>query len=213
MTDSSRSMMPKAYQKSLEFIASVTEAFDIQEEGTHVAVIQYATNARIIFDFNKFKGEAMSKEKVVDEIKKIPSSNGKSTRIDKALNLAFKVFSEKHGGRKGIPKIAILITDGLQSYTEDKPQPIKTSKKLQGTGVHVYTVGVGMEINKYDLKIMASDHNSTFIANDLKDLLKFAKKIPKKICEDVELISPTPKPTHKTTKNKGSVTEECPFDE
>lgn len=100
-------------------MASITEAFDIQEKGTHVAVIQYATNARIIFDFNKFKGEAMSKEKVVDEIKNIPSSNGESTRMDKALNLAFKVFSEKHGGRKGIPKVSLYSLIEYQVELEE----------------------------------------------------------------------------------------------
>ncbi|XP_057292620.1 collagen alpha-1(XII) chain-like [Hydractinia symbiolongicarpus] len=184
MSESSKSTAPEIYQKTLEFMASITKAFDIQEKGTSVAVIQYATNAKVIFDFNKFKGKNISKEKVVNEIMNIPPSNGDSTRMEKALKLGLKVFREEHGSRKNVSKIAILMTDGVQTYTLEDPRLLETSKELQKAGVHVYTVGVGVKNSKSELKAMASDLDSTFISDNIDDLVKIGKKLTKKICED-----------------------------
>lgn len=111
MSESSKSTAPEIYQKMLEFVALITEAFDIQEKGTRVAVIQYATNAKVIFDFNKFKGKNINKEKVVNEIMNIPPSNGDSTRMEKALKLGLKVFREQHGSRKNVSKVCLWRTN------------------------------------------------------------------------------------------------------
>ena len=66
----------------------------------------------------------------VDDISLISSS----TNIDKALRLTDKqFFTKKNGARDGIPKLVVLITDGVQTVKKaDDPSDIASEMQKRG---------------------------------------------------------------------------------
>ena len=76
-------------------------------------------------------------------VDKIPLM-GYTTRIDRALRQAQKeFFTAANGGRKNVPKIIILLTDGTQSQDDDAEDPAKIAAELRGSGISTIVVGIG----------------------------------------------------------------------
>ena len=108
LIDASGSIGAVNFQKILQFVAKIVDAFDIQENGTHVGVIYYSTTASVQFDFNKFKNDELNRENIVKEINKISVTEGQ-TRIDLALKLAKeRLFSAQGGMRIDKPKVSTV---------------------------------------------------------------------------------------------------------
>ena len=107
--DASGSIGAVNFQKILEFVAKIVDAFEIKENGTHVGVIHYSDDAFLDFDFKKFQGAELTRENVVKEINKISVTEGQ-TRIDLALIKAKdELFSLKGGMRPDKPKVTSMI--------------------------------------------------------------------------------------------------------
>lgn len=103
--DASGSIGSVNFQKILEFVAKIVDAFEIKENGTRVGVIHYSDDAVLDFDFNKFQGAELTRENVVKEINKISVTEGQ-TRIDLALIKAKnELFSIEGGMRPDKPKV------------------------------------------------------------------------------------------------------------
>lgn len=103
--DASGSIGSRNFLKILEFVAKIVDAFEIQENGTHVGVIHYSDGAFVDFDFNKFTGDDLNKENIVKEINKISVTEGQ-TRIDLALLKAKEeLFTVAAGMRPDKPKV------------------------------------------------------------------------------------------------------------
>lgn len=103
--DASGSIGSVNFQKILQFVAKIVDAFDIRPNGTRVGVIHYSDEAVLDFDFNKFTGDQLNRENVVNAINQISVTEGQ-TRIDLALKKAKEdLFSEKGGMRADKPKV------------------------------------------------------------------------------------------------------------
>lgn len=106
--DASGSIGSVNFLKILEFVAKIVDAFDIRPNGTHVGVIHYSDDAKLDFDFNKFKGADLNRDNVVNEINKISVTEGQ-TRIDLALKKAKEeLFTEAGGMRPDKPKVGLM---------------------------------------------------------------------------------------------------------
>lgn len=74
---------------------------------THVGVVYYSDSAHVAFNFDKFKGNSITKENIIKEIKKIKNADGE-TEIDLALKLAdIHLFSLAGGSRTQNPKVVL----------------------------------------------------------------------------------------------------------
>lgn len=92
-----------------DVLTKAIDQFDISETGTHVAVIEYSTNATVQLKFNEFRGAHLNAANVKRKILAIPHSRG-FTYINKALNLADKeLFSEANGMRKDVLKVRLTF--------------------------------------------------------------------------------------------------------
>ena len=77
------------------------------------------------------------------------------TRMDKALRLAQKeFFATANGGRKNIPKIIIMLTDGLQKQRKGVENPSEIAKEIRKDGIHTIVVGIGSGIVKGHTKLI-----------------------------------------------------------
>ena len=89
------------------FLERLVDQFDISETGTHVALVEYSTDASVQLRFNDFSGAELNAVNVKRKISSLPHTRG-FTYIDKALALAdTEIFSAKGGMRQNVTKVNI----------------------------------------------------------------------------------------------------------
>lgn len=103
IVDSSGSISRRNFIKVKRFLTSVVNKFDIGPKRTHVAIIVYSTNSKVMLHFNDSRGQQLNI--VASSIKAIPHMRG-LTFIDKALRLAERsVFTKGNGMREDAEKV------------------------------------------------------------------------------------------------------------
>ncbi|XP_047136671.1 collagen alpha-1(II) chain isoform X1 [Hydra vulgaris] len=186
LIDASGSIGAVNFQKILQFVAKIVDAFQISENGTHVGVIYYSDNATVAFDFNSLKGTALNKDNVVKQINKIAVTDGQ-TRIDMALQLAKShLFNVKGGMREDKAKIALVLTDGRQTRGSSAPDAVDlhvASRPLKDIGVQIYSLGIGRDYDIGELLDIASDDASVFRSSDVDELVSIVASITETTCK------------------------------
>jgi len=151
------------------------DEFDISESGTHVALVEYSTEASVQLRFNEFTGAQLNAVNVKRKIERLPHAQG-FTYIDKALNLAdMEILTEKGGMRANVSKILIVMTDGVQTVPEgDARTPgdvlLEAVTPIKDKGVEVMSIGIGKSIVLVDLLTLASDDTGVFLAETFEAL-------------------------------------------
>jgi hypothetical protein len=106
--DSSGSIGPANYIKSLNFIKNVIQDLEIGENQTRVSQINYSTNASII----KYLNSIYDKTTLLQNVTGMKYEQG-STNTQNALRLANDVVLQESNGmrppEKGISKVVIVI--------------------------------------------------------------------------------------------------------
>ena len=102
------------------------------------------------FDEHDKKAEVLS---AIDGIK----YPGGGTKTGAALNKAKSELFEK-SARAGVPNIAIVITDGKSKDSIGAP-----AQQLRDSGCTVFSVGIGKNYNKEQLREMATDPDSQHV--------------------------------------------------
>lgn len=106
IVDASGSISRSNFKKLLDFMQDLLDGFDISEEGTHIAIVEYSTKASVQMKFNDFSGAKLHAANIKRKIRRIPHTRG-FTYIDKALRLANdNVFSEEFGMRPNVTKVS-----------------------------------------------------------------------------------------------------------
>lgn len=155
--DSSGSITEDAFIEAKNFVKRVAKTFQISPQKTHVALMIYSDEARIM---NKF-GEIPSTEDLSAKLDALPHLRGK-TRIDLALLKAGKELFTWNGGMRissDIIKVAIVITDGRQSPAPDGIRLDEAAAGLIVQGVKVLSIGIGDKIDQEELRMMVIDPN------------------------------------------------------
>nr|XP_015209075.1 PREDICTED: collagen alpha-1(XII) chain [Lepisosteus oculatus] len=146
LVDGSWSVGRENFKHIRSFISSLASAFDIGEEKTRVAVVQYSTDTRTEFNLNQY----YKRTELLRAINSLPYKGG-NTMTGEAMDYLLKnTFTEAAGARKGFPKIAMIITDGKSQ------DPVEEyAKKLRNIGVEIFVLGIkGADVE--ELKQMAS---------------------------------------------------------
>ena len=105
LVDTSGSISRRNFRQLLKFIEDMVDAFDISEDGTHIALVEYSTKASVQMKFNDFSGAQINSANYKRKIRKVPHARG-YTYIDKALEKANEeVFTEEGGMRENVTKV------------------------------------------------------------------------------------------------------------
>lgn len=180
--DASNSIGEVDFQKERDFVHSLASAFTFGRNETAAAVITYSDIATL----NIPLGHHFSAERFKQAVERIPYTLGR-TRIDKALKLASTdIFSDRGGTRPGLPKLMVILTDGVQTPDPDAIPLSEAVIPLQNKGVTIFAVGVGSKINHNELRSMVQRDDDVFTATDFDDLLNKAYQISERTCEDVK---------------------------
>lgn len=108
--DSSGSIGRRNWERMKTFIKHIIRKFEVAPGKTHVAVIEYSTNAAVNFKFNTLDDKAVSPSHYDELVEKMKWQRG-YTYIDKALLLAnTDMFHESAGMREDVQKVQFRDT-------------------------------------------------------------------------------------------------------
>lgn len=137
--------------------------FDLAPNKDRAALVLFSSSASLEARF----GEYDTVNRFLDAVQKLPKMGGR-TRIDKALNLADnQVFRD---ARRGVHKIAIVLTDGVQSSGARGLK--QRSKPLRDAGVRVLAVGFGGRMDERRLRLMTDRDEDVVDAKNIQGHLK-----------------------------------------
>ncbi|KAI8478025.1 Cartilage matrix protein, partial [Branchiostoma belcheri] len=173
LLDGSGSVGAVNFEKVKQFATKTVNGFDIGPEGTQVGIIQYSTRTRQEFSMNSFQ----TKESLVSAIDNINFMAG-GTMTGKAIRYVTKYgFGESDGARPGIPKIVIIVTDGLSS--DDVEQP---ALEAQQKGITLYAIGVsGYDMDQ--LERIASNNKTLAVVENFNLLDSLRNTLLTGICD------------------------------
>ena len=180
IVDSSGSLATE-YHKEKEFVKLMADTFQVSKSGTRAGVVLFSYYAKLSIKLADYYSTPDFKTAVAG----LPLMKS-ITRIDKALTLAQnELFMESNGGRKGVPKILILLTDGSQTPAQDAKDPSKLAKAVRDSGVKLLLVGIGAAVNKTELAKIAGDESNLYTVDTFDELISFdfIKNISESSCK------------------------------
>ncbi|XP_029655835.2 collagen alpha-1(XII) chain [Octopus sinensis] len=176
--DSSRSIYPPYFKEQIKFVGNFVKIFTIGPNAVQVGVVTYGDIIipQNTFLWNKYQDEVS----LVNAISNIgfDYNNGGTTQTAMGIRYAREEMFSK-SKRRGIQKIAILITDGVST---DPPEAVQEAEALRKLGVMLIGVGVGDSASKPELVLLTGDSSRVFMVSgyDLLDTVK--QKLELKAC-------------------------------
>ena len=181
MLDSSGSLKDD-YSKEKDFLKALAASFGVSENGARAGVVTFSYYTEHSIKLNDYFDLANFN----DAVDKIPLM-GHTTRIDKALRLTQKeMFSIANGGRPGVNKIVIVLTDGSQTNDKDAEDPGYVAGELRDMGYTVLAIGIGKGVNETELADIAGNKKNVYSAATFEELItkEFLDTVNKKGCEE-----------------------------
>ena len=106
MLENSAHISESNFEKIKAFAKQFVNAFEVTDEGTHVAIISYGTRPLVHVLFNSFSGPALTKRLITDTIDEIDFQNDRSVSPSQALSEVLNtVYVDGNGARNGTNKV------------------------------------------------------------------------------------------------------------
>lgn len=172
--------MKDEFSEVKNFVRAIADIFTISRTKTHVGLMIYSDEARIMAKFNQIQ----SKEALSTALEDLPHLRGK-TRIDLALKLASAKLFTGNGGMRwssSVPKVAIVITDGRQSPAADAIRLDEAAAPLIVGDVKILAIGVGDKIDRGELEMMVKSPEMTFWGSSYQALRVQLATIAREMC-------------------------------
>ncbi|XP_067335458.1 collagen alpha-1(XII) chain isoform X2 [Channa argus] len=178
LVDGSWSVGRENFKHIRSFIGALAGAFDIGEDKTRVAVVQYSTDTRTEFPLTRYT----KRGDLLQAINSLPYKGGNTMTGDAIDYLLKNIFTEAAGSRKAFPKVAMIITDGKSQ------DPVEEyAKRLRNIGVEIFVLGI-KGADEDELKEMASPPYNKHVYNvpNFDLIQEVQKKIIKEVCSGVD---------------------------
>ena len=131
--DSSGSLR-RDYSKEKDFLKALAATFGVSSNGSRAGVVTFSYYTEHSIKLNDHTDLA-SFNAAVDSIPLM----GSTTRIDKALRLTQKeLFSIPNGGRPGVTKVLIVLTDGSQTKDAGAEDPGDVADEIRKSGINIF---------------------------------------------------------------------------
>ena len=144
--DSSDTIGVGALEDAKMLVKKMVKGLELGADESRVALVVFADKVEVKARFS----ENLSVKQFQNMVQNMKSI-GSRTRIDKALVETKQVFKE---GRDDVYKIAVVLTDGIQSEDHDTKSLLSTSEPLRRAGVRVIAVAIGTRASKGRLRLM-----------------------------------------------------------
>ena len=104
--------------------------------------------------------------------------------MDRALSLAAEnLFTDEEDTRKDIPKIMVVLSDGVNTDAADAVAFDVAVAPLHRAGVRVFAVSTGNEKGREELYLLTQRRKDVYHAQTYDDLALQLRKISKDTCE------------------------------
>ena len=117
------------FEEIKAFAKQFVNAFEVTDEGTHVAIISYGTRPLVHVLFDSFSGPALTKRLITDAIDEIDFQSDRRVSPSQALNEVLNtVYADGNGARNGTNKVKpphFYISSTLQILTPSRPSCLK----------------------------------------------------------------------------------------
>ncbi|XP_048238948.1 collagen alpha-1(XII) chain-like [Haliotis rufescens] len=157
--DVSASLYIKYFKEHvIPFVSGVVKDFDISPAHTRVGLVTFADNVTSVFGLDTYKAS--------DELQKAISpdnivyTGGRKTNTADAIAYVRDVGFARDVARKGVTKMAVVVTDG-RSY--DPILTAKEAKDAKDSGIFMFAVGVGPSIEPVEMKAIGSHPEEQFV--------------------------------------------------
>ncbi|XP_038656517.1 vitrin isoform X2 [Scyliorhinus canicula] len=173
VVDGSSSVGTGNFHTILQFVANISQAFEISDTATRVGAVQYTYEQRLEFGFDQHN----TKEAITTAIKNIRYWSG-GTSTGEAISYALKhLFSKSKANKR---KLMIVITDG-RSYDDVRAPALAAQRH----GVIAYAVGIAWAAMD-ELEYIATDPDKdhSFFVDEFDNLYQFVHRIVHNICQE-----------------------------
>ena len=163
--DSSGSIRRSDFQKQKNFVKEIVKSFGLAPDHSQAAIVLFSTSASVQARF----GQYATTEEFAKAVDALRHERG-FTRIDRGLNLAATVIFPE--ARAGVPKLALLITDGVgQTQLASTKDLREASEPLRKAGVHVLAVGIGSHVLRDELRLVTETDDNVVLVSGFEHLL------------------------------------------
>ncbi|XP_041111290.1 von Willebrand factor-like [Polyodon spathula] len=147
MLEGSAGIPQPQFEEMKTFVKAFINKADIGANGTHLAVLQYGRSNSLEVSWV----DRQNKESLLTSVNLMQQREAAPTRLGDALRFTVQsAVSEVHGGRPGVPKIAVLIV------TRPSQDPVEeAAREALTAGVAVFPIGAGTQFDENQLVTMA----------------------------------------------------------
>ena len=156
LLDSSGSISGPDFLQQLEFVKGVVDIFDVSPDMTRVGALSFSNWAFVDFHMDTYQ----SKAEVQEAIGRIHQIRGDTNTAAALAYMRDVAFTEAHGARNGVPRIAVVLTDGKSN----KPwMTARMALRARLAGIHVFAIGIGNEVDVHELEAIASTPSAKYV--------------------------------------------------
>ena len=173
--DESGSVSHRNWLKEEEFTKVIAKEVEVARDGGRASVITFNWNAILRIRFNSH----LDYNSFASAVDGLHQRNG-GTNIIGALNKGLdQMFQTSNGMRPESEKIAVLITDGVDSNSINSYRTV--AEKYRQRKIKLLVVGVG-PVDRRKLKELVQDQKDFFVAKNFNQLLKtFVKGVAESV--------------------------------
>ena len=126
-----------------------------------VGVVQFSDTADVPIQLSQY-------DNALDLVNAVTSLDilGGETNIAAALDAGRNMLTDPNQARQGVPKIAILITDGAANLQTNRTQ--LSANQTKSAGIEIFTVGITTLVDVNQLRAIAStpvDSHFFYVSN------------------------------------------------
>ncbi|KAL3866043.1 hypothetical protein ACJMK2_043384 [Sinanodonta woodiana] len=175
LLDSSSSIYILDYKKQLNFVNRLIDTFDIGRDKTRIGVSIFSFTYHPSIDLTTYDNKE-SLKRAVNQTRYLTGGTNTHIALSELRRSGFR------NARPNVSRIAIVMTDG---QSQDFKKTSDEAQRLKATGVKVFAVGIGKDVDMKELKAIGSDPSDTYVllANDFNDLDTIYDRLAARACE------------------------------
>ncbi len=164
-------------------VLTAAHAFvDRLQNSDQIGVVTFATEAQVV---SRLSRDISGVAELISMLFIDPEEEAGSTNTGAAFSRAHQELnSELHSAEAR--RVFVLLTDGLATAPDEEPEAyaLSQAEALRATGVEVYTIGLGEQVNMDFVTQLASSPLHAYRALTSADVDRIYQTITASLCED-----------------------------
>ena len=178
LLDSSTSVTAPNFRKMLDLTKHFVRDANIDTGSVRIGIAIFSDDATVKFHLDTFT----IKDDVLRAIDNIHYTFGSTNTFAALKTMRAEMFRRNRGDRPAVKNYAVLITDGLSNINSRKVA--REARKVRASGIHVYTIGIGLTDTSEILSIASKPASeNTFAVSNFDQLDDIPKQIFRGKCK------------------------------